>query len=236
MHQTAHRIRHYTFAFAVAIAGGLCPPGAPALPVISEVLYDQAGADGGGVFTELYGPAGTSLDGWTLVGVNGRDGVAYRAVDLSGATFPADGILVLATAGADPALAAQRDLVAAVDWQNGPDALRLLDAGGDLVDALQYGEAGRFDSGEGTPAEDVAPGYSLARDAYGTDTGDNARDFLPLAAPTPGGGLQVAGASSGSPRAASVPAPATASLLAAGLLPLLRIRRPLARSSPAGCL
>ena len=38
--------------------------------LINEVYYDSPGADGPNVFTELCGPPGTVLDGWTLVSIN----------------------------------------------------------------------------------------------------------------------------------------------------------------------
>ena len=173
---------------AVAATAVLSVPPAAAQVRIQEVLYDAAGTDATGVFTELSGPPDTALDGWSLVGVNGGSGTSYRTVDLSGAAIPADGILVIATDQADAALAAVRDLVGSVDWQNGPDAVQLLDGDDRVVDALQYGDAGAFNAGEGTPAPTTPAGQSLSRDADGTDTGDNAADFSVLEVPTPGTG------------------------------------------------
>ena len=172
-----------TAAAALAV---LAPLPADGQVRIQEVLYDAVGAEAAGVFTELSGPAGTSLDGWSLVGINGGTGTSYRTVDLSGAAIPADGILVVATASAEAGLAAARDLVGSVDWQNGPDAVQLLDGDGQIVDALQYGDAGAFNAGEGTPAPSAAAGQSLSRDAAGTDSDDNAADFSVLQVPTPG--------------------------------------------------
>ncbi len=173
---------------AVAAMAVLSVPPAAAQVRIQEVLYDAAGTDATGVFTELSGPPDTALDGWSLVGVNGGSGISYRTVDLSGAAIPADGILVIATDQADAALAAVRDLVGSVDWQNGPDAVQLLNGNGLIVDALQYGDAGAFNAGEGTPAPTTPAGQSLSRDADATDTGDNAADFSVLEVPTPGTG------------------------------------------------
>lgn len=152
---------------------------------INEVLYDGDGTDADDVFTELTGPPATSLDGWALVGVNGTTSAPYRTVDLGGA-IPADGVYVVATESASEALAAVRDFVGSVDWQNGPDAVWLLDSDGSVVDALQYGSVDSFAEGEGTPAPEVSSGQSLSRDAAGTDTDDNAADFSPLDVPTPG--------------------------------------------------
>ena len=155
--------------------------------LIQEVLYDGPGTDGDDVFTELVGEPGTDLAGWSLVGVNGGSGEPYRSVDLSGAVVPDDGVLVVATDDANDSLAAERDLIGAVDWQNGPDAVLLVDATGVVVDALQYGDAGAHNAGEGAPAPRAASGLSLSRDSLGTDTGDNGSDFT-AGEPTPGVG------------------------------------------------
>ena len=162
---------------------------------IHEVLYDGSGTDADDAFTEIVGPAGTNLDGWTLVGINGGTGAAYRTVSLTGAQIPVDGLLVVATDAAVGALLAARDFVALVDWQNGPDALQLVDPAGTVVDALQYGDAGAFNRGEGTPALQTSPGQSLSRDSMGTDTDDNLTDFSVQEAPTPGVGPTVVGSS-----------------------------------------
>ena len=154
--------------------------------VIQELLYDGPGTDGDDVFTELVGPPGLSLNGWSLVGINGDTGATYRTVDLSAATVPADGVLVVATQTAAGEVLAARDLIGSVDWQNGPDAVHLLDAAGIRVDALQYGDAGAFNAGEGFPATAVAAGQSLARDAGAVDTDDNFADFSAQVVPTPG--------------------------------------------------
>jgi len=67
----------------------------------------------------------------------------------------------------------------------------LLDAQGKLLDSLVYGAGAvatsqsGFPLGEGSPAVDVGPGHSLSR-IGGSDSGDNAHDFIELASPTPG--------------------------------------------------
>lgn len=152
--------------------------------VINEVYYDEPGPDGPNIFTELFGPAGKSLDGWTLEGINCGTGLNYRTIDLTGVVIPADGLLVIATSDAiDPTLAA-RDFSVNIDWQNGPDAILLVGPDSNTMDALQYG-VGNYNFGEGNPAPDVAPGYSLSRDSAHTDTDDNFSDFLE-SSPTPG--------------------------------------------------
>ncbi|MBS94700.1 MAG: hypothetical protein CL799_09710 [Chromatiales bacterium] len=97
-----------------------------------------------------------------------------------------------------------------VDWQNGPDAVRLFD-GDTVVDALQYGDAGMFNAGEGMFAADVTGDISLTRDLFGTDTNNNAVDFS-AGAPMPGIGPAV------------VPVPTAAWLFGSGLA-LLGMRR-----------
>ena len=154
----------------------LSAPAAQAAVVIQEVLYDGPGSDADDVFIELFGSPGTLLDGWSLAGINGLNGDVYRTIDLSGTVIPVDGIFVIATDSASASLAAVRDLVANVDWQNGPDAIRLFE-GEMLIDALQYGDAGIFNAGEGDFAVDVTGATSLSRDPFGTDTNDNAIDF-----------------------------------------------------------
>lgn len=156
-----------------------------ALPILSEIFYDAVGSDRAKVFTEIAGPPGFRLDGWSLVGVNGDTGLPYRTIDLSGAVIPPDGILVVATSRATGALLAVRDFVADVDWQNGPDVVELWTSAGLRADALQYGLTNGPPLGEGTPAVDVEAGLALARRAGLLDTDDNATDFV-VADPTPG--------------------------------------------------
>jgi len=185
--------------------------------VINEVLYDGPGSDADDVFTELFGTPGLALDGWSLTGTNGADGSVYRAVNLDGGVIPADGIFLIATLGT--ALGGV-DLSANVDWQNGPDSIQLMDSGGRIADALQYGDAGGFNAGEGLPTTDVGAGMSLSRDLFGTDTDDNLADFLVLQAPTPGSG----------PNLTTVPEPGSLGLMVPGLLCLAwlssgRVRR-----------
>ena len=155
-------------------------------PRLQEILYDGVGTDADDAFTEIVGSPGLSLDGWRLVGVNGGNGEIYRDVDLTGAVIPADSVLVIATSGAAGAVLDERDFIANVDWQNGPDAVQLRDSTGAVTDALQYGDAGTFNSGEGMPATPASAGKSLSRDRSSTDTDDNATDFSILAPPTPG--------------------------------------------------
>lgn len=185
---------------------GFSPPGF-AIPLIHELFYDAEGADAPHVFTEISGLPGTSLDGYRLVGIDGATGLVYRQIDLTGASIPEDGLLVIATAKASDLLLSVRNFVADVDWQNGPEAVQLWDSLGVVVDALQYGSAGSRHLGEGLFAPDPEAGFSLTRDLVGSDTGDNRTDFQ-VSTPTPGTGFALS----------SVPEPATALFLALGLV------------------
>lgn len=174
--------------FAPCVAATLGQPNTATAPTAPEVLlgelyFDEPGADGASVFTELWGPPGASLEGFVLVGVNGSDGAVYRTVPLAG-TIPADGFFVVATADARDDTLAARDLTGHVDWQNGPDAVRLVDPTGKIVDALQYGTRPGFSAGLGTPAAAPPSGKSLQRKSR-TPSVDNANDFV-IADPTPG--------------------------------------------------
>lgn len=180
---------------------------ASATPIIQEILYDVPGPDSPSVFTELVAPPSFRFDGWTLVGVNGSNGDLYRIIDLTGAVAPADGILVIATASATEALARARDFIANVDWQNGPDTVQLRNPLDEIVDALQYGDAGEWNAGEGIPAPRVAPGRSLSRNEASLDTNDNAADFRG-SEPTAGWVRE---------EASPVPEPPTLALLVVGL-------------------
>ena len=178
---------------------------AEGLPLLSEVFYDASGSDNGGVFVELYGLAGTSLDGMVLEGVNGSNGAVGPTVALSG-VIPADGVFVVADDSGDgTTLVLDADLIVNFDFQNGPDSV-LLRLGSSLLDALGYGVFGAGDvfAGEGTPAPDAPSGSSLARHFANVDSDDNASDFA-VATPTPG-----------SAPIASVPAPPPAPLVLSG--------------------
>jgi len=197
-----------TLAAAPTLAAALAAAPASALPLLSEVLYDAAGSDDGAVFVELYGAPGTSLDGWTIEGVNGADGDVTVTLELTG-TIPEDGLFVVADAG--PALVPGADLLLEFDFQNGPDSVVLRDALGAVVDALGYGvfAAGTVFAGEGAPAPDGAAGESVARLFANVDTDDNAADFALLQTPTPG-----------EAPLAPVPEPGAAALVATGLAAL----------------
>jgi hypothetical protein len=183
-------MRHLAIALTVIVilANTLCGTALSDL-VIQEVLYDGPGGDPPSVFTELLGTPGMLLDNYSLVGINGYNGEEYRAISLTGAVIPADGVLVIATEDADPGLSLVRDFTANVDWQNGPgDAIQLKDPSSSVVDALQYdgstdeGFWGETEPAVGTPDNTM---MSLSRDMFGTDTDNNFEDFS-VGIPSPG--------------------------------------------------
>jgi hypothetical protein len=200
-------LRRCTRGIAGLLVLGLAPAAAQALPRISEVFYDALGSDDGLSFVELYGAPGTRLEGYALEGINGANGASGPSLALSGA-IPADGIFVVADALSDgTSLVGDADLLLDFDFQNGPDSI-VLRSGATTFDAVGYGvfAAGEVFAGEGEPAPDPAAGASLARAFADVDTGNNAADFVALAAPTPGSAPLLA-----------VPELASAPLLGAGL-------------------
>ena len=156
-----------------AAAGPPPPPAAPRL-VINEIDYDQVGADTGG-FIEIFNAGGSdaNLSGIALVLVDGGTGTEYLRRALSGT------------------LAAGAYLVVAVDAQNGPDGVALIDtADGTLFDALSYEGAielatigsQAYNLVEGTQlpvsvADSTTVDGSLARIPNGRDTNDAAGDW-----------------------------------------------------------
>lgn len=160
-----------------------CPAHAQLL--ISEIYYDAVGTDRGQVFVELIGTPGTLLNGLSLLGINGSRGGTYMKANLSG-SIPADQLFVIGDDDGDgTTLVANVDLIAKVDFQNGPDSIVLWD-GDAALDAVGYGDfSSAVFAGEGSPAINAPPGFSLARRFPYGDTDNNAVDFV-VAEPTPG--------------------------------------------------
>lgn len=175
---------------------------ASAQVMINEVLYDTQGTDDPNLlYTELWGPPGTSLAGWSLVGVNGNNATVYRTVALSG-TIPADGYFVIGNTAQVPNV----DLVlgggegAGVDWQNAGsssgddcDGIDLKNAAGQMVDHLCYGicaTPGNCAGEGGSNAPDPFPSggvnRAIARIPDHSDTDNNGTDWVVTETLTPG--------------------------------------------------
>lgn len=155
--------------------------------VINELYYDSPGTDSG-VFIELKGEPGQSLENVHIFGINGNGGVIYADIDLTGWTIGPSGYFVIAKDSS----VANADTVAgaSADYQNGPDNVVLVyitPADTTVLDALGYGNFTATDTfvGEGSPAPDAPEGLSLQRIPDGNDTDDNSADFRALM-PTPG--------------------------------------------------
>jgi len=151
-----------------------CP--APVLLRINEVLPDEPGADGEGVFVELWGePSGAALAGFRLE-QRALDGALLRTLDLSERVLGEDGYLLVAAPAAGPALAALADVLDPIaDGTAGGGVLQLW-RWDERADALAWGEADAA-LGEGARAPQPPPGRTLTRDPDHGDTDDNATDF-----------------------------------------------------------
>ena len=198
----------------LAIAAMTGVASASASTVISEVLYDVSGSDSGNVFVELFGTPGTVLDNMLLEGINGTNGNVYKTIMLTG-VIPADGIFVIGDDdGSGNSQVLNTDMVADVDFQNGPDSIVLRDSNG-ILDALGYGDfSSSVFAGEGSAAVDANIGWSLARIDPVNDTDNNFLDFLAIDIPTPG-----------LVPASTVPVPPAAVLFLSGIAGLAGVSR-----------
>lgn len=156
---------------------------------INEVMINDYGADDS-CFVEIFGPPGTSLTAYELVGIRGQNGQEYHLIPLIGCEIPPDGFFVVGQSESVP----NADLVHPwVDYENGPDNL-LLRINGVSVDSVGYGEFAFPDTvfrGEGEPCAAPLPGTSLSRFPDGRDTNHNSFDFHRTSCITPGAPNQV---------------------------------------------
>lgn len=198
--------------------------------IINEIDYDQPGSDTA-EFIELFNPDinPVTLDGYSLVLVNGSNGSSYSAFDLAGLTMPAKGYLVVC--GDTQAVANCTIDVSTGGWiQNGGsagDAIALL-LGNMLVDSAAYENIGSFlgQYGEGnsfTLPDSNSITMSVARLPNGTDTNINASDFN-SACITPGS-ANISGSGDCSVSLNPVPVPAAMWLFGSGLIGLMGIGR-----------
>ncbi|MCG3173970.1 MAG: hypothetical protein GMKNLPBB_02187 [Myxococcota bacterium] len=162
--------------------------------IINEVFYDSPGADTG-TFVELKGPAGTSLNGYSIEAFGG-DGASISTIALDGSVIPASGYFVV---GQSSGVQNVNLVSAKTDYVNTAASL-VLRQGASTVDAMGYGvfsNSANF-KGEGSPARGGS-GFSTGRMDDGTDTGNNRNDFDVLAVISPG--ASNGGHSAGSPPA-----------------------------------
>ena len=168
-------------------------PSAAASVVISEVLYDAEGSDEGQEFVELYNPTAQDVDitGWKLEWGNGNYTDAWETEVTFEATLHAYSFYLVGEENVTGA-----DIVADLDLQNGPDAVRIVDENDQIMDLVGYGEESDFNNSEyyeGTPMYDVQEGHSIERKpgfedplhGNGQDTDNNIVDFLDRETPEP---------------------------------------------------
>lgn len=105
--------------------------------VISEVLANPEGADGDGEaeFLEISSEPGARASGLRVLLINGADGSTYGEVNLTG-NFDESGLLLVGGDGI-----AERDMLAPIAFQNGPDAILLVDCIGAVLETLDYGSS-----------------------------------------------------------------------------------------------
>ena len=163
-------------------------PPAPKL-VINEVDYDQAGADTA-EFVEIVNPHASAVDltDYRIELVNGSNGRRYGSYTTTG-RLAAGGYFVIAD---QPVIDAVPTGTVSVPLkssglQNGPDAIRIVEAAtGRVLDGVHYEEAVPG-SGEGGPApeDDTGAPASIGRCPDAFDSDDNGADFAAMM-PTPG--------------------------------------------------
>ncbi|MBI4182348.1 MAG: lamin tail domain-containing protein [Candidatus Aenigmarchaeota archaeon] len=170
------------------VAVAVLPPAGAV--VISEVLYDPAGTDGDNEFLELYNPSPQDADlaGWAVEFGDGFTGTWNVRATLNNSRIPAFGFFLIGEANVSG-----RDVTATLDLEGGPDAVRIKNAQGAVVDTVGYGALNFSNLFEGSPAPDVAGGHSLERRpgflqplaGNGQDTQNNSADFLDNPVPEP---------------------------------------------------
>jgi hypothetical protein len=128
-----------------------------AAPFINEIHYDNTGADTGEAI-EVAGPAGTDLNGWSLVLYNGNGGASYDTIALNGTISDQQngfGTLFFDTPGI----------------QNGsPDGVALVDPSNTVVQFLSY--EGSF-TAVGGPADGMTSTDIGVGEGSGTAVGDS---------------------------------------------------------------
>jgi len=195
--------------------------------VINEIDYDQPGTDNA-EFIELYNTSATtlSLNNYSIELINGNNSSRYRSIDLSGFDIAASGYLVVCS-NAATVTNCDFSFTSSNGWfQNGaPDAIGLLE-NGTLIDSLSYeGVLQPYTKGNVFSQSDSNSVItSIGRKLDGVDTNDNASDFE-LGCITPGTANVGGSGDCSAPDVSAVPLPATAWLLASGVLGLAGFSR-----------
>ena len=153
-------------------------------PIVAEVYYDAIGDDTGQEFVELFNPTDRAqpLGGLRLEAGDGAGPGRWtlRWTGGVGDSVRAHSRFVIGGAAVTP----PPDVTAALDLQNGPDAVRLVWPDG-AIEVVGWGAHAFAEYACGAPAADVASGLSLARVPDASDLGGNALDFR-AAPPSPG--------------------------------------------------
>lgn len=157
--------------------------------VINELDYDQAGADTA-EFVEIVNPnpSAVELADYRIELVNGAGGRRYGSYTADG-RLPPGGYFVIADQSVIDALSGATATLPlrSSGLQNGPDAVRILEAAtGRVLDAVHYRDAvPGFGEGDPAPADTTDAPTSIGRCPGGFDSDDNGADFAPMT-PTPG--------------------------------------------------
>ena len=169
----------FLFLVCCAISAPCC-----ARVVINEIYYDHPGTDTGHEFIELINSssANADLSGASVEFHNGT-GATWTLVWKfpAASTIAPDGLFVVGGNLVLPPV----DAVTTYSLQNGPDAIRLVDSEGHVLDTVGYGALDDPAFVETMGAAKVAAGKSIARALDGVDSNDNSLDFIE-AVPTPG--------------------------------------------------
>ncbi len=170
--------------------------------VINEVDYDQPGVDTA-EFVELFNGSASTIDcsALALVFVNGANNVEYGRTPLSGSLAPGEYLVVASTtvAAIDPSAKVIHFANPKDNIQNGsPDGIILLDTTAKtVIDSISYagaitaatvtGLGATVNLVRGTTATATDKGtVSIGRIPNGQSTGDDSKDWVSSATPTPG--------------------------------------------------
>jgi len=176
-------------------------PPAAAL-VINEVDYDQRGADDA-EFVEVVNPNPSAVDlaDYRIELINGSNGRRYGSYAPTG-RLEAGAYLVIGDQAVIDAMSSGTVTLPLKSGglQNGPDAVRIVEAAtGRVLDGVHYRDAvPGFGEGAPAPRDDTGAPTSIGRCPDGFDSDDNGADFATMT-PSPGAANACAGLISGEP-------------------------------------